>query len=1075
MAFEDLWLSKPGLLSLTVACSRSGSTGVPKGVMIEHTALSTTILERAPVLGHKPGLRCILYSSYAFDSSVWEIFAPLLHGSCVFIPSNTQRLEALPDYLNEKRIEMFASTPTVVQNILHSPSHYPYLTTLDLGGEAMTKLILSEWAEHVRLVNDYGPTEACIVASMNSYVTPDTDPNNIGYSNGDASHLWVVEPTNYSKLAPIGCTGELLISGPTLARGYLNDQEKTSKAFIDCSAFEWAMEGDGRCYVTGDLVRRNGDGSLTFSGRKDMQIQMNGVRIEIEEIEYVLGRCDGVQLAVVDKVSRGGSGVEMLVAFLTLEGVSDETSSEPLLPPDDIIRSLINNASSKLLGRLPQYMVPKLYLPLHRIPTSTGGKVDRKTLQKTYSNLPRELLADYRYQSTAKRIPRTDVQRTLQAIWRDVLALEVSQIGLDDDFFILGGDSLAAIKLTSKSTERGLGLSLVDVFQAPRLEDMAARIRLKSNVESPEHEDPTPFGLLDEKDIRSTFDNRDGIEDIIPGTSIQASFIIRALRWYHPSYIWFFMDVDNQFTPDCLQLACDAIVQRHRILRTIFYLRARQCYQVVTKNSRADFKVFRCVGEMSQSCCRIIDQDVKIPVKFGQNLTRFRLVINDSTAHQMLCIGLSHAQYDGFCTDSILSELFYSCTGTLDPRKPPSYSRFIKHSIQSSRNTDTDTFWADLLQDSKMASISPHTKMTSAPDDRHVMRIMPTIHKRPSGMGVAIIVKTAWSLVLARLSRSNDLVFGSVVSGRSAPFSGAASVVGPCLNILPVRLRLHPGQKITALMKQAYDQQIATMPYEATPFEQIVRQSPWPPSTRFGSVVLHQNIPDTSVSQDDEGAPKWKYAGAATSNDAVFDFLDCWLTTMPVGGNGEMKCWVSYHEEKMSMKAAEAVLDYFFAVVETICEHPEYEIQSLDTLDCGLGLDKAMQDNDLPVVQDDCPRQSPVPQSPIPEDLFERLRTLWATVLQIAPASSSSLLDQIPTVTVDLEGQEPTFFSLGGDSLAAAQLATTCADVGLDLELQDIYDFPRLSEQCRLLAGQFQRVERERPQLVFVSEKEIPS
>ena len=275
-------------------------------------------------------------------------------------------------------------------------------------------------------------------------------------SSGDACHLWVVEPTNYSRLAPIGCTGELLISGPTLARGYLKDPEKTSKAFIDCSAFEWAMEGDGRCYVTGDLVRRNGDGSLTFSGRKDLQIQVNGVRIEVEEIEYVLGRCDGVRLAVVDKVSQVGSDIEMLVAFLTVKGISDETSLEPLLPPFETIRSLINKASSKLLAHLPQYMVPKLYLPMHRIPTSTGGKVDRKALRKTYSNIPRELLATYRSHSTLKRTPRTEIQKTLQAVWGEVLALNVSQIGLDDEFFVLGGDSLAAIKLTSKITGRGL-------------------------------------------------------------------------------------------------------------------------------------------------------------------------------------------------------------------------------------------------------------------------------------------------------------------------------------------------------------------------------------------------------------------------------------------------------------------------------------------------------------------------------------------------------------------------------------------------------------------------------------------
>lgn len=169
--------------------------------MIDHTALSTTIMHRSPVLGHKEGMGCILFSSYTFDSSVCEIFAPLLHGSCLFIPDNKQRL-TVPEYLNDKSIEMLVTTPTVVQNILQTPSKCPRLNTIDLGGEALTKLIINEWSEHVRVVNDYGQTEACVDACMNPTVALDDDPNNIGYAEDCSTHLWVVEPTNYSMTGP---------------------------------------------------------------------------------------------------------------------------------------------------------------------------------------------------------------------------------------------------------------------------------------------------------------------------------------------------------------------------------------------------------------------------------------------------------------------------------------------------------------------------------------------------------------------------------------------------------------------------------------------------------------------------------------------------------------------------------------------------------------------------------------------------------------------------------------------------------------------------------------------------------
>ena len=1069
------------------AFCRSGSTGKPKGVMIEHTALCTTILQRAPILGHKEGLRCLLFSSYGFDSSVMEIFAPLLHGSCLFIPDNKQRLTGLPEYLNEKGIVMIATTSTVIQNILQSPSKCPSLTTVDSGGEALTQLIIDEWSEHVRLVNDYGPTEACIEACMNPNVTIDDDPNNIGYADGEATHLWVVEPTNYSRLAPVGCTGELLISGPTLARGYLNDEEKTSKAFIDCGAFSWVMKGEERCYATGDLVRRNADGSLTFSGRKDMQVQINGVRIEIGEIEYVLGACKGIKLAVVDRVSQSGGDFEILVAFLTVEGISDEISKQSLLHPDAKIQALVNDASSQLLGRLPRYMVPKVLLPMHQIPTSTSGKIDRKALQKFYADLPIESSAAYKCHSTSKRIPQTEDQKLLRELWGRALGVDVKQIGLDDDFLILGGDSLAAIKLSSMLTEFGLRLGVPDIFRRTKFEDMAMAIRqVPKDVSCSKSEDPARFSLLGEIDILSTINSQEDIEDIIPASAIQTYYIIRALKWYQPCYIWFFMDVDNQFTPACLQLACDKALQRHRILRTGFNMIGRQCYQVIQKNRKADFKILRSGGPMDRMCCNLIDQDVPTSVQLGQIPTRFRLITNDVTGDQRLGIGLSHAQYDGFCTDSILSELFILSTGTLEEVVPHNYSRFIKHSIEVAKKPETNAFWAQLLANSQMTMIKPQNSVQEDTKHRSILRTLPSIGKRPGGISFAIVMKTAWSLVLSRLSKSTDILFGSLVSGRNAPFEGAADVFGPCLNILPVRLKIDPSLTFQDLLQRAHNQQVAMIPYESTPFEQFARQSPWPSGTRFGSVVLHQNIPRTSVSQDG-GADglKWKYAGAALYDEVMIDFVDFWLTTLPDPDMG-MKCWLTYYEDGISKEAADSVMDYFLAVVARISDSADSMVGTLDELsfDPGLGdchpshlATRKQQEPDLH------------PSVPISDDTFNQLEALWKEALppQASPSSASpsstSPSSASPSSTSPSSADPPsasdpfeqgTFFSLGGDSLAAANLSCLCQTAGLDLSLQDIYDFPGLRAQWELLTGQRQRMVRQRPEpSLCVCEREI--
>ncbi|KAL8947888.1 MAG: hypothetical protein Q9222_005873 [Ikaeria aurantiellina] len=1075
---------------LTIASTRSGSTGVPKGVMIEHSALSTTILERAPRLGHRKDLRCILYSSYAFDSSVWEIFAPLLHGACLFIPTNEQRLAALPDYLNKKKIQMFASTPTIVQNILQSPFRVPHLATIDLGGEATTKSIIQEWSGKVRLINDYGPTEACIVACMNDSINPDTDPNDIGYAYGDATYLWVVEPTNHSRLAPVGCVGELLISGPTLARGYLNDPEKTAKVFIDCSSFAWIRERDERCYTTGDLVRRNGDGSLTYCGRKDLQIQLHGNRIEVGEIEHILALCDGVRLAAVESVLRDNSDVEMLVCFLTLDDNSIESSQETFVRPTETVRALVNSAFSKVSGALPKYMVPRLYLPIHAMPLSVGGKIDRKGLRKLYNSAPHEMLAAYRGHSASKRLPRTEIQKTLQGLWSQVLGIDKQGIGLDDDFAILGGDSLAAIKLASKATELGLGLSVADLLQASKFEDMAAAVRLDTPMASAaESKDPVPFSLLDDRaGVVASLYGQENVEDILPATSMQTTFVIRAQRWYRPYYFWFFIDVDQRLSPDTLHDACDAIVQRHQILRTAFHLIAMQCYQVVAKNSKANFRVLKTRSSMDDSCCQAIDQDVDIAVEFAKQLTRFRLLINEDTGDQRLAIGLSHAQYDGFCTDYILSGLYNLCTskeGGGQTKPPPSYSRFIQHTQQITHNPSTPSFWAQLLQGSTMTTIVPPSNTNDPPPPNlSVHRLRFSLDKRPNGMSFATVLKTAWSLVLSRISSSNDVVFGSLVSGRSAPFTGATDVVGPCLNLLPVRTVIDPLMTFTDLMKRVHEQQVAMIPYEATPLEHITKQTAWPRSTRFGSVVLHQNIPATSISQDSDGSSdderlKWNYAGAAGYGDVMFDFTPCWITTLPDGNEG-MKCWLTYHESEIPTLAAEAIMDFLLEIIETIARDPGRKVGSLGE---SVGFDmvlpaprsdpsqraeeeEPMRAPSLSATVETRMRQGEGPVTglslPIVDGIRFQLEELWATALRHSPPNPLSPSDSV--------------FFLGGDSLSAAHLSTLCTQQNLQLSIQDIYDYPTLQAQYEVLASPKRKVggkEKERVALVFTSAAEI--
>jgi acyl-coenzyme A synthetase/AMP-(fatty) acid ligase len=262
----------------------------------------------------------------------------------------------------------------------------------------------------------------------------DCDPNNIGFAIG--THLWVVERGNYNSLAPIGCPGELLISGPTLARGYFKDEARTQAAFIDGGQYPWVKAGEERLYATGDIVTRN-----TYIGRRDLQVKLNGFRIELGEIEYNLEQCPAVVSAVVDKVTAREGGSDQLVAFLGITQQAQLDNGSPLLPPSSAICDIIEGVQARIDGALPPYMVPRVYLPLARIPLTLSKKTDRKALQNLWAKLTPKQILPYQAAPAVLRPPASVTERILQGLWAQVLKIDPKLIGLDTQFTRVGGIS----------------------------------------------------------------------------------------------------------------------------------------------------------------------------------------------------------------------------------------------------------------------------------------------------------------------------------------------------------------------------------------------------------------------------------------------------------------------------------------------------------------------------------------------------------------------------------------------------------------------------------------------------------
>ena len=268
-----------------------------------------------------------------------------------------------------------------------------------------------------------------------------------------------------------------------MARGYLKDEEKTNKVFIDGSRFSWAVPGETRFYATGDIVRQNADGSIIFIGRRDLQLKLNGVRIESGDVEYALEQCEDIAAAFVEKVSSKDTGSESLIAFITMTTADLQAGHEEILDPTSEVRRVIRKVCERAAESLPANLVPQIYIPLGEVLLTESGKVDRSGLHRIFEQCSGAQIASYR--SNLGQLPtKSTMQRILQGLWAQVSSLNPEQIFLDSNFVSLGGESLAAIKLATMCRDVGLQLTIADILRKPCLEDLASHAELSRGPSS---------------------------------------------------------------------------------------------------------------------------------------------------------------------------------------------------------------------------------------------------------------------------------------------------------------------------------------------------------------------------------------------------------------------------------------------------------------------------------------------------------------------------------------------------------------------------------------------------------------
>ncbi|WP_395375876.1 amino acid adenylation domain-containing protein [Marinicella sp. W31] len=434
----------------------SGSTGQPKGVMIEHRSLCNLAVMQEKSFNLSSACHVLQFASIAFDAATLEVFMAFTQGGVLVIPNKAQAKspEALSALVERHQVTHTLLPPSLLP--LLDIEQWSAIKTLIVGGEACSQKIAALWAEGRQFVNAYGPSEITVYASAGAFRTSQSILH-MGKPNQN-TQMYVCD--EHGVLLPKGVPGELLLGGVGLARGYLNRPELTAEKFIENPFYDSSNPGSSeRLYKTGDLVRWLPDGNLEFLGRIDHQIKLRGFRIELGEIEAQLLNQGAVREAVVvlnKAVEEGITRHDRLVAYVTA---------------DEGAEINIENLRQALNETLPEYMVPAIYIELEMLPLTHNGKVDRQALPEPEKH--HLMHAEYTAPQGAEEIAIT-------SLCEDILG--VNNISRHDNFFSVGGTSMAAIKLVSQLKERGYELSIMSLYMHEEIKDVAKTMHAFSKV-----------------------------------------------------------------------------------------------------------------------------------------------------------------------------------------------------------------------------------------------------------------------------------------------------------------------------------------------------------------------------------------------------------------------------------------------------------------------------------------------------------------------------------------------------------------------------------------------------------------
>ncbi|CPH20460.1 syringomycin synthetase [Burkholderia pseudomallei] len=796
----------------------SGSTGQPKGVMVEHRSVCNLVAWHAG----------------AFDATTWEVWAALCNGGCLSLAPGDAASDpqALLRWWRAQELDVgFLVTPLAELAYATGQSNAG-MRTLLIGGDR-----LSRWPDSMppgqMLVNNYGPTEATVVATSGRLQPGEATPP-IGRPIAN-TRVYVLDA--WLRPAPIGVAGELYIGGVQVARGYLNRPELTRERFIDDP-----FVAGGRLYKTGDLARWRTDGSLEYLGRNDFQVKIRGFRIELGEIEAQLAKVTGVREVVV--LARDSAADTDQNADLNASATAN--SSEKRLVAYYTGDADVTALRAQAAQHLPSYMVPSAYVRLDAWPLTPNGKLDRRALPAP---------ADDAYARAEYEAPQGAKEEALAAIWRELLHVE--RVSRHDNFFELGGHSLLAVQLVSRLRQAlSVEVALGTVFDAPVLSALAERLEAENTAVLP----PIPLTPRDGRIALSLAQQRLWFLTQLEGVS-EAYHMSGAVR------------LDGLLNREVLQRALNRIVMRHEALRTCFAREEGEPIQVIQPHAdltvsyhdlREAESIRHEAGNREQRAKDLSQAHASAPFDLSRDLPVRVLLLQLADEAHVVQVVMHHIASDGWSVGVFLQELsalygsFIAEQG--DPLAPlplqyADYAAWQRRWLASGQLEKQGAFWQTNLSGAPTLLELP-TDRPRPPKQSHAgasveVKLGAALSERVKrlsqrhGVTPYMTLLSSWAAALSRLSGQEEVVIGSPVAGRNR--TEVEPLIGFFVNTLALRLDLSSEPTVGELLKRTKAQVLSAQAHQDLPFDQVVERVKPPRSTAhpplFQVMFVWQNMP----------------------------------------------------------------------------------------------------------------------------------------------------------------------------------------------------------------------------------------